>query len=804
MTRVVELLQGDDHREGLDAYLELDTGLRSKVRATTRTPLLEWLDAAEANAPKARAGSPRSPVDAILAIEAASGCAERGEDAQVVATLEPHSAFLAAVPRARQLLVTARQNLQERRRIAAESELDQARKALEAGALEQCRNACGTIDPRALDDAGRSSLEQILHELRTRRDVTLRWARIDGLVAAGDLLTARHQLDVLLEAPGVSPDQIDLFRVRLEELDLALRRTWRLRSDGCARSLEDRDPLGEMFGRLPYAECAVPWLGGDRHEAIVAAAHGRYLFLGRVSLDEQRLVARYCLLTPDPMGSLTSMTVDGETIWLIGDQARLLRLDWKTCAPRLCAPLTPLLTEPERLDHAFVLPGGAYLWLSASLPGGSPSSRVIEIDGWRRRREITSSRHLQPLLGQATPVVVGAGYDGGAVLYTERGAVREELAACVGRRVSAITTDGAAGLIVMASQLDDDSSMIEPMLVVDGHVVFRDVLPDSDPDRPLKCASARNSKLAFIYYAVGDSAGCLVAYRTDGTRLESVYTQAAPLNLLLVQDAQGLELGCMWDTSSGIKLQRLGAEPPSFGRLPDHGPSRFLPTFAGYFSCHPFRGEQSDAPNQDVLDSANEAASGADWHKVRELLEAVPLEGMPRRLLAHHCHLLGLAFLRTGEEPSRAHAAWEAGRPHDRDDGFACRLDGCLDLVEPHPGSLPDAWSSPKESPVRQLRAAIVAADRAMEAADVPRAVEVLRRRIVTCTGELQSSARLASAWLATEPADDHERFDKALALARFVAVAQGRVRDLPIDVAWSSARVEAIVAEAEQWLATW
>ena len=74
---------------------------------------------------------------------------------------------------------------------------------------------------------------------------------------------------------------------------------------------------------------------------------------------------------------------------------------------------------------------------------------------------------------------------------------------------------------------------------------------------------------------------------------------------------------------------------------------------------------------------------------------------------------------------------------------------------------------------------------------------------MVTHSGELQSTARLAAAWLAID-AEAPDGFDKAIALARFVALHLRGAVDLPIAGAWSADRLADIADQAQRWLATW
>jgi hypothetical protein len=326
-------------------------------------------------------------------------------------------------------------------------------------------------------------------------------------------------------------------------------------------------------------------------------------------------------------------------------------------------------------------------------------------------------------------------------------------------------------------------------------------------DLALRCGPSRRRELLFVHHYIEPRRANLAAFRVGPAGLEHLYSVPAPRDVLLAQDAAASELVCLWDSCDRLEISVLGPEPPTFdgGR---EGRARSDLPFLDTFLCHSSRGgggEDGDGDAaSDLLDAAHAAACRGDWHQVRALLDGVPPGSDEPRRIAHHHHLLGLAHLRTGGTPDRAREVWKAGTAHDlRDSILGCRLDACLELVEPLPDPLPVEWWDSRTSLVRQLRGAIAASDALMAEGDVRGALRILRCRAVTRTGEVQTGARLASAWLAAgdEPA---ERFDKAIALSRFVALAERRGLDLPIQGAWDGSRIAAVAALAAAWLADW
>ena len=274
------------------------------------------------------------------------------------------------------------------------------------------------------------------------------------------------------------------------------------------------------------------------------------------------------------------------------------------------------------------------------------------------------------------------------------------------------------------------------------------------------------------------------------------------------QDTDAAQAVCLWNSSRGVEIERLGSQPPTFGDAVGLHARWFAPLLDGHFSCGPMT---TDAGDMALLSAADRAANRGDWREVRTLLEGVPPDSVAPEWLAHHGHLLGIAWLRTGTETARVRELWQLGwsRQPAVDRLFKCRLDLCLDIVEPLPDPLPDAWWGPHSSFTRQLRGAIASADRLMAAGQPRAALDVMRRRVVTGNEELQGAARLAAAWLAVDPGCANDRFSAAIALARFVRLAAARapglpVLDLPIEGAWSRDQLTSLAERAERWLAAW
>lgn len=791
-------LREPDRRAGLAGYLMLEAEPRRRVRAQLEMPMLDWLESAARHHKESRHGA---LVDGALALSAADDALARGDNEHAIALLERHAAALRDVAHASELAAEAHRRIAVRRRAAAATGIDQARLVLAAGDLDGCERACAELDRRDLDGAQRQQLDDLLEQLRARRDTARRREHITRLVASGDLVGARRELEALLTAHPLPGERAASLRDELDELRAEVRRVWHVRADELGELQDGHDRIGELLGPLPYSHLILPWLVAGGRELLLATAEGAHVFLARVRVDDGRILDRRYLRTPAPLGALVARIVDDDTLWLIGEDGRVLRVAWRTGEPLRWASLASFLIDDERIEKVFVVPGGSHLWLEAMAPRGEPVTRVIEIDAWRLRRQLPQSRNLEPLVAGSASCVIGTAHDGGALRYAERGTVLEELSACAGVHVSAVTSAPDGGLIVLGHRLPEVDEL-EIARVKDGRIVHRALLPESMYERAHRCATAGAARLIVVHHVVEIGDARLVALRIGDPDLAPVYTVVAPSDLVLAQDVDATEVAGMWDTGRGVKLARVSAEPPAFDDVHGSRGRWSLPALAGYFPCGPY---EADAADDGRLHAANEAARLGQWHEVRAKLEHVALDSVSPGQLPHHCHLLGLALLRTQADAARIRTLWTTGLALERSDAppfRLCGLDACLELL--------DAPSESTETPsagaslTRELRAVIATADRLLAIGDPQAALSALRCRAVTVASELQSTARLAAAWLAVDADRARDRFDKAIALARFVELPSRDAIELPIEAAYQPERLADLLAQANHWLATW
>ena len=222
--------------------------------------------------------------------------------------------------------------------------------------------------------------------------------------------------------------------------------------------------------------------------------------------------------------------------------------------------------------------------------------------------------------------------------------------------------------------------------------------------------------------------------------------------------------------------------------------------------------------------AADLAKDAANWHRVRKLLDGCDAGEVDGATACHLHHLLGLALLMTGE-PEEARSTFEDGLRYqegaDRDgqryqdganrDGLryqdgACDLQPLIELLTPLPDPLQPADWDESCSTLRQLLGAVHVADTCLGNDDARGAIAAMDRPAVWRTRELQSTARLAEAFLAGPPPEDHGVLKMTVALAVFLdrhRLAEGRFRrELPIPGAtWDRQTRDGLARRCRAWL---
>lgn len=203
-----------------------------------------------------------------------------------------------------------------------------------------------------------------------------------------------------------------------------------------------------------------------------------------------------------------------------------------------------------------------------------------------------------------------------------------------------------------------------------------------------------------------------------------------------------------------------------------------------------------------AVQAADMARDTTGWQRVCELLDGCDADEVDGATARHLHHLLGLALLMTGDD-ERARSTFQAGMHYE--DG-SCDLQPLIELLTPLPEPLLPADWNESHTPLRQILGAVRVADVCLANNDISGALAAMDRRAVWQTRELQSTARLAEAFLASPPPGGYGEFKMVVALSTFLGryeLAEGRFRrELPIPGATRDRQtLEALARQCRVWL---
>ncbi|MCW5801820.1 MAG: hypothetical protein KIT31_05490 [Deltaproteobacteria bacterium] len=770
---VCALLAGDEGR-GLAAYLLLEPALRSRVVARVGDDsALPWLDEL-GDVERARQAA---AVAAVLALRRARAAAGDGEHARVLDLLAEHP-VLEQVREARVMRARAREVVAARQQQAAASRLEEVAAALAHDERQDARQLLDGLARRALSPEQRSEAERLGAAVQQGLELEARRRRIDACVAAGDPLGARREL----EAARADPlEDAAAVRARLDAVCVALREGWHVRST--TRTTLPPGWLGELVGRIPWHRG--PDVGASGDTVVLAVAHERHVFVAAIDLAVGRATVHH-VETPSPLGPDVTCALDEDRLWL-GGEHHVLQLDWRTGDVVRWESLAPFV-EGSVLENLYFAPTARSMWIETTDRGDrSWDLKVIDLDRWSAVRSVHAGRYLMFLPGEE-PLFGALDLHGGAVLHTGRGSTAGTIPDLRAARISAIARHPVrSGFVVLAAPPDEDVD-VSLYEIVPRQPISSVVIPDSDPDAVSGLVSTRDTGLVFGHTGARDGAE-LFAFREGAHGMEPAFRVAAPAEVMFVVDSASRRGFVCWEGRHDICVAELGELPPSFGEI--IGRERFS-VVAPHFSCAPVEAT--------LFTNVHERFRAGCFDEVVRELESVDVHGMPAAHREHLQHLLGLAYARLGDAPM-ARAVWERGLAYAEDRVFPCDLATCIELVEELPASRPEPAA---ETYVTTLRRAIAAAARCRANGDERGALAALRIRIVYRGRERQSLARLADAWLATseDPDDAAAWFDKAQALAQFLAVADAIERDLPIPDAWDPRRISEVAVRARAWFA--
>lgn len=767
----------EDERRGLARFLDLPSALRARVIAgVVDSAGVRWLDElAPADRSKLREPERGAVVDAVLAFREAREAADAGDPERALERLDRH-AELERLREARALRARARDAVTTRRAQAAATALEAAEFAWDAGDATTAARLVEELDRRALPPELRTRADRLADVIARRGEREKRMQRIEQLLASGELIAARRELELLMSDAEHDPPWAE---ARLETARAGLRDRWHVRTS--IRTPWGPRELGELIGRLPLFEMPQAWASADGH-VVLAAVHERHLFIAAFEVGRDRAIVHH-VETPAPLGRHAVRVLDGDRMWIAGE-THVLQLDWRTAEIVRWESLRAFVGEGALIERLFVSPAARTLWIETR-QDREWSTRIIDLERWSVVRTLAGSKLFVSIPGDE-PLFAAFERDVGAVFYGGRGGTAGALFELRGRRVSELARHpDHAGYIAAASRpdVDDDLSLFE---VVPGRPASGQVLEDSDPEAPSTLVSRRGHGRAYAY-SVGSNGPTLAALRTGVGGLEITTRVRAPYELTFAHDPTSRRVFVVWDTADGAHVSELCEELPSFGE----GLAReALPSVAPYFMCA--------STGRERFVSVTRAVQEGRWNDARAELEAIDVDELGDHHREHYHHLLGLVFARLGE-PAKARAIWDEGRTYRRPEAFiSCQLETCLEIVK-ELGEGPTG----EGSRIEQLRRVMAQADERRARDDTRGALAALRVRTVYLARERQSLARLADAWLALpELPGDAAWFDKAQALAQLLAVAEDRSHDLPIPGAWDDDRIAEIAARARRWLA--
>ncbi|MFH0902972.1 MAG: hypothetical protein V2A73_20275 [Pseudomonadota bacterium] len=388
------------------------------------------------------------------------------------------------------------------------------------------------------------------------------------------------------------------------------------------------------------------------------------------------------------------------------------------------------------------------------------------------------------------------------------------------------------------------------------------ILENSDDDRVhTVVATALDEHCSFVLFG---HPGGEIELRAFGIHqqhfLKELWRARVPAGTLLLRDARERHVVALVPTDNGAEIVRLGQYRHRFGGAVAGPPSCALPDVHPPFYCGPLitaeRGsrvaermanihrlspgerslwlqrsleEYADSPDdlaalcfhlrRDEIETvarfghqrhptnihlasarAEDLLRHHDWAGARAVLLALNPTQIGEEAKKHYAHLLGVALLRLGDYEA-ARQVWKQGLDLEG----RCRLEDCLELLQPLPRRLRSADWGPDQLLVRQLLGAVHTADQCLATGDTAGVLAALGRADLIDMNQEQLQARLVEAFLRDEPASTVGRFQMAVALARFcnppyddVLLGDG----LPIPGAtWPEQRLEELRARAQAWL---
>jgi hypothetical protein len=814
---VVRLLADLDPRPGLLRFVEASAAVQMAVQKSRTDTRFDWLRRMPAGG-TARANA---AVDAVLAVGAAEQALERFDPRVALEMLDRHWQLLAGLSAAVEL--RARAIAQETRALEldARDRLSRAETALVEGKPSLASELLASIRHARLSPALSNEVSTLAARLGALEELETLARRYARLREAGDLFSARDTAKALLAR--CAADDRSRWADRQAELDQEIRKHWQVRpvsgADVARLDLRDVDVHAGFTENVA--------LGPGGRELAVAGVHGTAVFLRIVDAATGAVTAAASLRTPDPIGERPSVDFLDGRIWVVGPQAALCvaPVSWTII---FWALLPEIVGQYRDISRATVLGGGRYLWAEGELSNEDSMTVAIDLEKRAVVRRVKGAWAIDVARRGGSALVLCTSDDLTEVYEPSGAPARAPLPRTGQAEDLAFAPDGSGIVYLLKSKEVEDGSV--PFAAIwfglDGRRSEPCLLAGTHYEYVHQVASASVAGAIFVLAGNNDDTMRLFILQVRDATVEVVADCDLPNSCALFEDARGEHVVLGVVAGDRVSFQALGLAPPLLASgVVLH---RRLPRFAWFVGCTGPSASESGgdidldrdvrkmtrkqrrqlleqyklagdgkrlrrlgraieyddedmarealqeaqrlapASTRELLAEAESQATRGRWDEVVRLLTPLVGEHLPVPPTQHVFHALGAALLMAGRVPE---ALAILRRGVDCFPDGPCDLNPYLEIATPFSAPpKPEEWADDKPW-LCQLVGAALAADHHRRSGEHFAALVAIDRPIVWRAAEIQTSARLASAYLMTAPSNGAERFFRAMAIERFAAI---------------------------------
>jgi hypothetical protein len=554
--------------------------------------------------------------------------------------------------------------------------------------------------------------------------------------------------------------------------------------------------------------------------------------------------------------------VDEDRVWVMSGAGHVVEIDRSQWQIRGWYEIGRALPASSIIDHSWLLPRRRTAWAEVrSAPGSEGYIHIIDLDRMASTRTLTWSGMPIHIGTAGARVVALEVHRSELALISDRGQISRRIHLPEGMSATCVVEGLMEDSMMILGYREHPTETLahEPglhLLVATAEAQIKKVRElQGDLDRGHELIIARAAGLVLLVYEDLESGERkLTALEPDGLGFSEAYTVEVPAPISIFSDHASQRVVVGFRRAGRLELMELSRTPPDFKGI-DRAPVSNLPKFERFWFCglgrraekaasRPLlapvdasseralrawldgqRASQSEpdallaallaAQSQDrwgacdefrawlfaahgrvpsiAYEIANEAANRADWKTVEAALSGFDEEAFAASVRQHRSHILGIAALAHGRV-REAVELWRQGSRHEGD----CELHPYLELCG---AAEPEQASGHVDSLVAAIRDAdaALAAGKPREARACLSSFSALMRR------EIQSSARLAAAHLAMEPASASELLEARFCLARFVGLFDRDSNDTlilpPPMQTWRGKHLEDLGERARSWL---